>query len=233
MSRSDITTVDELWEAVRRRFPPVSPEDQRTGLVLLRALAQGEPVSIGQFAKALGTSAEVAEAFTRDSALSSLVYVGADGRIQGFYGLSVSPTRHQITINGRKLWTWCAPDTLEYPELLGQTAEIMSQDPETGQLVRLTVSPDRIEAVEPTGVVVSIRRPEAWDVTSAAGIITSGCHYQFFFASRDSGQRWVAKNPQTVLLSLGEVFALMKRFDAHMFGAELARRAGKAAAQHA
>jgi alkylmercury lyase len=232
MTRSDITTVDELWEAARRHFPPVSPEDQRAGLVLLLELAQGESVSIGQFAKVLGTSAEAAEAFTRESALSSLVYMGADGRIQGFYGLSVTPTRHQTTIHGRILWTWCAPDTLEHPELLGRTAEIMSHDPETGQVVHLTVSPDRIEAVEPTSVVMSMRRPEAWDVTSAAGIIASGCHYQFFFASRDSGERWVAKNPQTVLLSLGEVFAFMKRFNGHMFETELARRAGKAA-QHA
>lgn len=228
MTRSDITTADELWEAVRRHFPAVSQEEQRAGIVLLREVARGEPVAITQLARALGTSTEAAEAFTRDSALSPLVHADKEGRIQGFFGLSVTPTHHQTTMNKRKLWAWCAPDTLEHPELLGETAEIESRDPETGQLVHLTVSPARVEAVEPTGVVVSWRRPEAWDATSAAQIIASSCHFQFFFASRESGERWVAKHPETFLLSLDEVFAFMKRFNRHMFGTELARRQANA-----
>lgn len=227
MTSSDITTADGLWEAARRHFPPVSAEDQRAGLVLLRELALGEPVSIARLASLLGTSTEAAEIFKRDSGLSPLIHVGAGGRIQGFYGLSVTPTHHQTTIGKRRLWTWCAPDTLEHPELLGETAEIVSKDPETGQDVRLTVSPDRIEAVEPTSVVVSIRRPETWDSTSAARIMASGCHYHFFFASRDSGERWVAKNPKAFLMGLDEVFAFMKRFNHHTFGTELRRLAGK------
>lgn len=227
MRPSDITTADGLWEAAHRHFPPVSAEDQRAGLVLLRELAQGEPVSVARLASVLGTSTEAAEIFTRDSGLSPLIHVGTGGRIEGFYGLSVTPTHHQTTIGKRRLWTWCAPDTLEHPELLRQTAEIVSKDPETGQDVRLTVSPDRIEAVEPTSVVVSIRRPETWDSTSAARIMASGCQYHFFFASRDSGERWLARNPRTFLMTLDEAFAFMKRFNRHMFGAELARRAGR------
>lgn len=227
-TRSDVPTVDELWEATRRLFPVVPQEEQRTGILLLRELARGEPASIAQLAQALATSTETAEAFTRDSALSPLVHADKEGRIQGFFGLSVTPTHHQTTINKRKLWAWCAPDTLEHPELLGETAEIESRDPETDQLVRLTVSPARIEAVEPTGVVLSMRRPQTWDVTSAARIMASGCHFQFFFASRESGERWVAKHPGTFLLSLDEVFAFMKRFNQHMFGTELARRQSNA-----
>lgn len=228
MTRSDITTADELWEAARHHFPVVSEEEQRAGLVLLREVARGEPVAICQLAQALGTSTETADAFTRDSALSPLVHADKEGRIQGFCGLSVTPTHHQTTINKRKLWAWCAPDTLEHPELLGESAEIESRDPETGQLVHLTVSPARVEAVEPTSVVVSWRRSETWDATSAARIIASGCHFQFFFASRESGERWVAKHPETFLLSLDEVFAFMKRFNRHMFGTELARRQANA-----
>lgn len=220
---------DELFEAMVRRVPAFSPEEQQTGLVLLREITRGEPVGIRQFAQALGTSVEAAEALTRDSALSRFVYAEKAGRIQGFFGLSMTPTHHQTTINKRKLWAWCAPDTLEHPELLGETAEVESRDPETGQLVHLTVSPDRIETVDPAGVVVSISRPKRWDLTSADRIIRSACHFHFFFASRDSGERWVAKHPETFLLSLEEMFAFMKRFNQHMFGTELARRRADAA----
>lgn len=221
---NNTAATDELFEAIVRRLPAFSPEEQQAGLVLLKEVAKGEPVGIGQLTQALGTPVEMAEAVTRDSALSRFVYADKTGKIQGFVGLSVIPTHHQTTINKRKLWAWCAPDTLEHPQLLGQTAEIESRDPETGQLVHLTVSPDRIETVDPADIVVSMSRPKRWDLTAADRIITSACHFHFFFASRDSGERWVAKHPETFLLSLEEMFAFMKRFNQYMFGTELARR---------
>lgn len=122
MTRTDFPTSDELWEAAYRHFPVASQEEQRAGIVLLRELTNGEPVTIAQLARALGTSTEAAEALTKESALSPFVHKGEGGRIQGFYGLSVTPTHHQLTLCGRKLWAWCAPDTLEYPEQRQETA---------------------------------------------------------------------------------------------------------------
>lgn len=229
MTQNDIITADDLWEAACCHFPVVSPEGQRSGLVLLRELAKGEPVTIAQLTQALGTPIEAVKALTTDSALSPFVHKDEEGRIQGFYGLSVKPTHHQLTINGYKMWAWCAPDTLAYPELLRATATIETRDPETGELVRLTVSPDRIESVEPMDAVSSIRSPEAWDATSAARIIATACHFNFFFASREAGERWVAKHPETSIRSLEEVYAFIKRLNVHLFGAELARLQADAA----
>lgn len=229
MRWNDTPTADELWEAARCHFPVVSAEEQRGGIVLLQELAKGEPVTIAQLARALGTSVEKAQALTRESPLSPFVHVGEGGQIQAFYGLSVTPTHHQFTVNGRKLWAWCAPDTLEHAELLGDTVAVESRDPETGQLVQLTVSPTRIEAAEPTGVVVSMRDPQTWDATSSVRIFTSACHFHFFFVSRESAERWVAKHPETLLLPLDEVFTFIKRINLHLFGAELARRRAAAA----
>jgi alkylmercury lyase len=50
------------------------------------------------------------------------------------------------------------------------------------------------------------------------------CHFVFFFASRRSGERWVAKHPGTFLFSLEEAFTLAKRVNARSLGLELARR---------
>ena len=226
MTRSDITTADELWAEACCHFPVLSADDQRAGIALLRELARGEPVTTAQLARALGTTVDAAAAFTKESPLSPFVHADEGGRIQAFYGLSVTPTHHQLTLKRRKLWAWCAPDTLEHPELLGGPTAVESRDPETDQVIRLTVSPACIEAVEPTGVVVSMRRPEKWDwdATSAAQIMSSACHFHFFFASRESGERWVAKRPDTFLLSLEEVFEFVKCFNRHLFGTELARR---------
>jgi alkylmercury lyase len=223
MTRNDFITADDLSQAACRLFPAVPPVEQRAGLVLLRELARGEPVAVAQLARALGVPVETAQVLLTDSAMSPFGHKDEEGRIQGFYGLSVTPTHHQLTINGRTLWAWCALDTLLYPELFHASAVIETRDPETGELVRLMVSPDRIETAEPAGVVASIRRPEGWDATSAARIIASFCHFHFFFASRESGERWVAKHPETFLLQLDEVYSFIKRINAHLFGAELAQ----------
>lgn len=228
MTQKNNTTVDELWEAAARRFPVLSPEEQRAGIGLLRELARGEPLAIAQVAQALGISVGAVEALVRESTLRPLIHTGKEGRIVGFHGLIVAPTHHKLTVNSRTLWTWCAWDSLFIPELLGESAEIESPDPETNQLIRLTVSSAGVEAVEPSGIAMSMMRLDAWELTSADRIMASACHFIFFFASRASGERWQTKHPETVLVSLDEAFAFAKRYNAHLFGAELARRRAEA-----
>jgi hypothetical protein len=88
------------------------------------------------------------------------------------------------------------------------------------------MSPDRAEAVEPAGIIVSMGRPETWDAASAPRIIATACHYIHFFASKRSAESWQAKHPEpeTMLLSLDEAVAYGRRSNQHLFGAELARR---------
>lgn len=218
MTRETLALLGDLWEAA---IPSLSPEDQRAGMVLLRELARGQPVSVAQLAHALAVPLEGAAAILQDSPLSRFVYAREAGRVEGFWGLATSPTHHRFTINGRTLWTWCAEDSLFLPELLGETAEIESRDPESGELIRLTVSPERVEAVQPSDVVLSMVRADTADLTSATRIIATACHFIFFFASRGSAEHWVAAHPQTMLLSLDDAFALGKRQNARLFGSEL------------
>jgi alkylmercury lyase len=210
-------------------MPTPSPEEQRAGLVLLGELAKGQPVTVAQFAEALGGPVGAAEAMLNAWPLRPLVYAGEDGRVVGFFGLSTVRTHHRFSINGRTLWAFCAGDSLVLPELLAETAEVESRDPESGQLVRLTISPARVEAVEPNDVVVSFMEPDAVDFTSATRIIATACHFVFFFASRASGERWLAKHPGKLLLSLEEAFALGKRINAQVFARGLERRRAEAA----
>lgn len=221
MSPDPTKMVDRLWEAARGRLPIPSHEEQRAGIVLLRQLARGEVVTAAQFARALGTSVETTETLLKNSALSPLIDADEAGRVQGFFGLSVVPTSHDLTVEGRQLWTWCAVDTLFIPELLGVRAEVSSRDPETGQMVRITVSAAGIDAADPSGALVSMNDPRTWEVTSATRIITSACHYIFFFGSRAAGERWQTKHPETILLTLDEAFMFGRRQNAHLFGAEL------------
>ncbi|MGH7074680.1 MAG: organomercurial lyase, partial [Stellaceae bacterium] len=153
----------------------------------MRALARGAAIAPTELARALDTSSETVEAFLNDPAVKSVVQWNAEGHIQAFWGLSVTPTPHRLTIKERTLWAWCAQDTLFIPELLGETAEIESRDPETRQSIHLTVSPARIETVEPVATVVIAVRAEGRDLSTVERLMASFCHHIFFFASRQSG----------------------------------------------
>jgi alkylmercury lyase len=165
-----------------------------------------------------------AQAFLQRDSIKCLIYADGRGRILGFGGLAATPMHHRLEVEGRELSTWCAWDSLFIPEILGRAARVASPDPETGEVVPLFVTPERIESVEPKEAVISFIRPDAHVfATSAANVMARFCHFIFFFAARSSGERWISKHPGTFLYALDDTFALAKRLNAYNFGFELAR----------
>ncbi len=221
-----IPTLDQYWEGLAPHVPLFSTEEQRAAVTLYRELAKGQAVEATQLGRALGVSPAEARALMARDSIRCLVYADGQGRVLGFGGLATAPMHHCFEADGRTLWTWCAWDSLFIPEILGKPARVTSPDPENGEVVRLFVLPDRIESADPEDAVVSFLLPDAQDLQStAASVMAKFCHFVFFFASRSSGERWMAKHPGTFLFSLDEAFVLAKRLNARTFGSELARRA--------
>jgi alkylmercury lyase len=226
MATNDIPTVDQYWKSLAAYLRPFAPDEQGPAVVLYRELAKGRAVDAEQFARALDTTPAAARALLERGAIKSSIFPDPQGRVVGFGGLAAAPMHHRFEVNGRSLWTWCAWDTLFIPEILGRPARVTSPDPESRELVRLTVTPDRIESVEPSDAVISFIRLDAEGfATSAANIMGSFCHFIFFFTSRASGERWTAKHPDTFLCTLDDAFALAKRLNAHYFGSALKTKA--------
>src|SRR5438094_4968996 len=153
---------------------------------LLRLLAEGEAVSVERLAGAIGsTPAAVTRALRT---LPSIEY-DTEGHIVGA-GLTLNPTPHQFSIDGRTLYTWCALDTLIFPTLLRQSATIVSLTPETGTPVRLTVTPHAVQTVEPAEAVVSIVKP-----SNNPDVRRVFCVHVHFFSSADVAEAWVTRHP--------------------------------------
>ncbi len=225
MTQKNTPTMDQYWKALDAALPAFSPEEQRVGVTLYRELTKGQPVDAAQLGRALGVAAAEAQAFLDRDSFKAFVYPDGNGRVLGFGGLTVAPMHHRLEVDGRTLWTWCAWDSVFIPEILGKRARVESPDPETGDPVRLVVTPLEIESTEPENAVVSFLLPDADDFVNSSNVVAKFCHFIFFFASRASGQRWVAKHPGTFLYSLDDAFALAKHFNARTFGSELRRRA--------
>lgn len=150
---------------------------------LFTLLAAGEPVGVDQLAaEAERTADDIHQAL---AAMPDIEY-DAEGHIVG-YGLTSNPTPHRYETGGRSLYAWCALDTLAFPAILGQPARVTSACRATGEPIRLIVTPDGIDSVEPAGAVVSVVTPDA-----PASVRAAFCNQIHFFASA-GGRRAVAR----------------------------------------
>jgi alkylmercury lyase len=117
-------------------------------------------------------------------------------------GLTLIPTPHIYKIDSRKLYAWCAADTLSLPVILKQNAEIESSDPVTGEKIHITVTPDRVEKVEPKTAVISCVDPTnirgSWD------------HYVHFFSSPKTASKWIAEHPDQTFYRVNDVYKALK-----------------------
>jgi alkylmercury lyase len=209
-----LAVLERQWRIACPHLFALSLEERQAALLLLRELAKGEAIASPDLVRVLGVPPRTAEALLKETPLAPMVYWDDARRVAGFWGLSTIRTRHRLEIRGRTVWSWCAQDSLFLPELLGETANIESWNPESSEPIRLKVSPARIEGVEPAGVVVSMVSPDTIDKTSAARIIATACHYIFFFGSHESAELWVGRHPGLTILSIDEAFAFGKRLNA-------------------
>lgn len=204
--------LDELVEVLRPSFPSLDRDGQKVSVEIYRLLAQGQPVVRGQLADRVQMPlATVNEMLGR--------WWGIDyddrNRIAGYWGLTIRPTQHRLEVNGQTLYAWCAWDTLFIPEILKASACIESASPATKTTVRLKLSPEGVQEVEPVGAVMSFVTPETAKVKQ--NVVAHFCHFVYFFESMDAGMAWTSKQPGTFLLSIDDAYALGRKINAAQY----------------
>jgi alkylmercury lyase len=171
-------------------------------LVILRALANGQPVSLAFITHALNISSHDVQV-----ALNSFADIEYDqaGDIVAC-GLSLLPTPHGFKVNNHELYTWCALDALMYPVVLDQVAQIVSHCPVTGVDVLLTVTPTGVNLISPAGVVVSLVTPSAQ--VGCCNVRNSFCKQVHFISSGQAAASWLSEHPAATFLSVEEAWQL-------------------------
>ncbi len=208
MSTPSRLDLNQLAASIVECFPTLNLLEQRLSLRLYRLLAEGQPVP----RKVLAERLEVPDE-TVNRILDGWPSVFSDNerRIVGYWGLSIpaaNKSSHTLRINGRTLSAWCAWDTLFLPQLVGHTADIESASPGDAGIVRLTITPQQVERVEPVGSQMSVLVPDAQEMQK--NVVTSFCHFVHFFPSRQAAQSWTAKHAGTFLLSIHEAHVLAR-----------------------
>src|SRR5260221_3258830 len=174
---------------------------QRTTLLfdqLARLLVQGLPIAPELLARRLHRELDEVRSILR--AHPELEY-DAQGNLVGS-GLTLVPTAHQLQVEQRILFAWCAFDTLTYPVGLHLSAQVTSRCPVTGRSIHLTVTPEQVLDLDPAEAQVSLI------VDVAAGCchnVPGGvCNYGHFFSSRETATQLQAAHRQAVVLSVEE-----------------------------
>jgi alkylmercury lyase len=166
---------------------------------LLTLLATGQPVTVDQLAAT--TRRRVDDVRQALAAMPDTEY-DEHGRVVGS-GLTQRPTPHQFEVAGRRLYTWCALDTLIFPAVLDATARIESPCHATGVPIRLTVDPTGVRDLDPATAVVSIVTPD--DTTA---VRSAFCNHVHFFATPDAAQGWLTEHPGMSVLPVAEAYQL-------------------------
>jgi alkylmercury lyase len=196
--------LEEVAQAVAAAAPELDAVGRRIFVQTFRLVARGEPVSPAEIAQAAGVARQRAE-----ESLHSwpLAFWDDQDRIVGFWGLAIRPLKptHSMAMDGRTVYGWCAWDTLFIPEILNTEIHVKSTDPQNGETVQLTVTPDEVKEVHPRETMVSFLLPVG---PVRSDVVQSFCHFVHFFSSPESGQRWIADHPGTFLLTVEEAFEL-------------------------
>jgi alkylmercury lyase len=205
--------LEALAEAVAKAEPDFDGPARHVALATYRRLAEGTVAPADEIAERAGASVQLAEHL-----LASWPGVFRDdrGNVVGFWGLTITelvPT-HAIEVEGRRLFAWCAWDTLFLPGILGAEIRVESTCPVTLETISLVVLPDGIRETSHPQAVVSFLLPST---DFDADVIQSFCHFVHFFASHEAGDSWTAEHPGTFLLSLEDAFELGRLVNARNF----------------
>jgi alkylmercury lyase len=131
----------------------------------------------------------------------------AQGNIVG-WGITLVPTPHQFRLSqrrsqgrpARRLFTWCAFDTVLFPPLLQVEAQVQSVCEATGHPITFVATPQGVEQLSPATSVVSLIVPaERCDCVRG-----TFCHQSLFFQSEQAATFWMASHPEAISLSLEE-----------------------------
>nr|WP_052478283.1 organomercurial lyase [Kibdelosporangium sp. MJ126-NF4]CEL17390.1 Organomercurial lyase [Kibdelosporangium sp. MJ126-NF4]CTQ91382.1 Organomercurial lyase (EC 4.99.1.2) [Kibdelosporangium sp. MJ126-NF4] len=74
-------------------------------------------------------------------------------------GLTSLATPYRVDIDDRTMWTYCAPDTLQLPVMLGKPVYTHSSCAATSDPIRVHATPTGMESIDPASTVVSFPNP--------------------------------------------------------------------------
>lgn len=162
---------------------------------LVRAVAfrllvtHGEPIAHERLAEATGVSTGRLALVVGQQDNAGRIRRDPAGRVVGSAGLSVIADRHQIDLEGRRFWTWCAYDILGIFGALSGSGHAVSPSPPDRDMIEVRFAwgrPQQSDAV--------LFRPDAELMDSCQNVYQEWCPNSNLFARREMAEAWASKH---------------------------------------
>jgi len=156
---------------------------QRAAFRLL--FARAKPITPAELAEHSGVRIESVSKLVDLLDGAGRIRRNAAGEVVGSGGLSVVPDRHEIDLDGRRFWTWCAYDILGIFGAIGANGRAWSPSPPDGKPILLQFTrgrPDKNHA--------ALFRPDEELMSSCENVYEEWCPNSNLFASKELATQW-------------------------------------------
>jgi alkylmercury lyase len=147
-------------------------------------LAHGVEITGDELAAATGIRREKLDEHLDDLHRSGQIRRDEAGRVMGSVGLSVTKDRHEIELDGRQFWTWCAYDILGIFGALGANGRALSPSPD-GQTIEV-----QFERGRPVNSNAVLFRPDEELMSCCENVYEEWCPNSNLFADAERAQAW-------------------------------------------
>lgn len=198
---------DSAWQKVFAQFQPQIV--LTTALFKLTSLGE-HPVEIERLATTVGRPLDetvaLAQQWARVRVEDRRIFFDPESGPFSRYRLKVGP--RVMDVGG------CAVDLFWAALAAGISFRAESSCPTTGTRIRVDLSPDGVERVEPSGTVVAVLHPQApvlREMKNVEDADADACSQQPFFASAEAAASWLAAHPGGRIYSVATFFVWFRR----------------------
>jgi alkylmercury lyase len=152
-------------------------------------LSRAEPIGADELAAETGIRLERLSGLLDELDRAGRIRRNATGQVVGSAGLSVVPDRHEIELDGRRFWTWCAYDILGIFGALGAMGRALSPSPPDGNKIVVDFAggrPQKNDAV--------LFRPDEELMSCCENVYEEWCPNSNLFASPELARRWAEQH---------------------------------------
>jgi len=152
-------------------------------------LSCAEPIGAEELAAKTGISFERLSGLLDELDGAGRIRRNAAGEVVGSAGLSVVPDRHEIELDGRRFWTWCAYDILGIFGALGANGRALSPSPPDGERIVVDFTQGR-----PMKLEVVLFRPDEELMDCCDNVYEEWCPNSNLFASPQLATEWAGQH---------------------------------------
>ena len=143
-----------------------------------------------------------------------------DGNVPQFGGLGLEPSPRRSIVRGEALHIWCALDSPFIPEIIGESLEIVSRAPISGEEVQIVLTENGPMDVRPAGSVMTFATPEIEVMRgsdSTGDVQVAVCDWAYIPASEAEAAERLKTNNGPDIVPAAEVYGLARPVNAVRF----------------